>query len=372
MKVKPALHNLPASTDSFIGRDKELSALFSLLPHARLITLTGISGIGKTRLALELARQLTEERHGVRSLRVRSPTRRHPFPDGVWLVSLDALSDARQVVSAIGAALRVEWRQDGDPLQGLSTFLAPRRLLLLLDTAEHLSERGLCDQLRQLLSAAPRLTLLVTSQVELCLQGEHVFPVEPLTDAVPLFAARAQQRVPGWQLTEENAPIVADICRRVDGIPLAIELAAGQLRPLTERQILDGITRSLDVLDDSDSDRPARHRGLKAAIAWSWQVLTDEERHALERLSVLESGAFFADAVPPIAELPNGEAVAVSLCRKGLLQVSEVLGQARYRMLESVRRFAAESMGVWEYGRERLTRAFTPPYPHTPIPPYCR
>jgi predicted ATPase/DNA-binding SARP family transcriptional activator len=279
-------HNLPCPLSSFVGREPQIAELKRLLAGpSRLVTATGVGGCGKTRLALQVAGELAEE-----------------FADGVWLVELAALADAALTPQAVAAALGV--REDpGRPLrQTLLSFLKPRQLLLVLDNCEHLVD--VCAELATaLLQACPRLRILATSREELGVTGEILYGVPPLSlpphnpqtstqlqsEAVRLFLERAAAAPAAFTLTDENAPWVAQICRELDGLPLAIELAAARVRVLPVEQIAARLDDRFGLLKGSRSALP-RHQTLRALIDWSYDLLSEPERALLRRLSVFRGG----------------------------------------------------------------------------------
>jgi predicted ATPase/DNA-binding CsgD family transcriptional regulator len=338
---------IPAEFSSFIGRGDEVAELAALLPDVRALTLCGAGGIGKTRLALRLLTALSAD-----------------YPDGIWFVDLGELQRPELVVATVAAVVGV----DEEPGRALTDTLADavryRQALLALDNCEHLIEAcaSLCQRL---LADAPHLTVLATSREPLHVAAETVWPVPPLAlppegvtspadllgyDSVRLFAERAAAAAPGFRITQENAAGVARICRALDGLPLAIELAAAWLRVLSLEQIAARIRDRFALLTGAHRSVPARQQTLRAAIDWSYDMLTDAQRILLRRLSVfVEWSLDMAEEVCADELLPAGEILdtITALADKSLLDVGpEVLGQARYRLLETVREYAAGELAA--------------------------
>jgi predicted ATPase/DNA-binding NarL/FixJ family response regulator len=338
--------NLPAELTSFVGRRGELAEVKRLLTGSHLVTLTGPGGVGKTRLALRAAVGL-----------------RRAFRDGVWLVRLDQLREEALVAQAVAEALGLQDRAGYAPEAALAEYLAGRQLLLVLDNCEHLVDATakLADLL---LRAAAGLRVLATSREALTLDGETVLLVPPLAapeagqpltaaglgmfPAVRLFAERAAQVVPGFAVTEANAAVVAGICRRLEGLPLAIELAAAQTRVLSVEQIDARLGDRLGLLTRGGRARPARQQTLRASIEWSWELCGPAERLLWARCSVF-AGGFELDAAEGICadhRLAAGDVLELlaQLAGKSVLAVGHGEGVARYRLPEPLR----------EYGQERL------------------
>lgn len=340
-------NNLPVQPTPLVGRDDELKSLSALLPRrdVRLLTLTGPGGTGKTRLALQIAADLVDE-----------------FEHGVVLVQLAPIRDPQLVAPAIAEPLGLMETSARDLADTVREHLRPRELLLVLDNFEQVAPAA--PLIADILAAAPRLKVLVTSQWLLRLRGEHEFPVPPLglpvpervpsiqsllrSEAVLLFLERARAARPDFELTGANATAVAEICRRLEGSPLAIELAAARLRVLPPRALLERLAHRLSVLSSGARDLPERQRTLRAAIAWSYDLLEPSERTLLSRLSVFVGGCTLAaaDTVCDVAELSidllDGLA---SLVDKSLLRQTEQEGtEPWFAMLGAIR----------EYGLERL------------------
>jgi len=340
-----ALHNLPAAVNSFVGRESEVVALWELLREAgasRLLTLTGPGGAGKTRLALELATRIVAD---------------HPdrFPAGVFWVELAPLSDPADVLPAIATTISLPAGDAGSLRDRLSAHLRRRRLLLVLDNFEQVAAAA--PALGELLAAAPGLCVLVTSRSVLRLYGERVVPVAPLPlpdlrrlpplaslaayPAVTLFVERARAANPGFALTPESATAVAEICVRLDGLPLAIELVAARCRVLSPLALRDRLERRFSLLTQGPDDRPARHRTLLAAIDWSYQLLTPDEQWLFTALGACAGGAALDTIEAFSARAPDTLLdLLASLVDKSLLHQQSVDHEPRFTMLETLREYA--------------------------------
>ncbi|MFJ1619187.1 BTAD domain-containing putative transcriptional regulator [Streptomyces sp. NPDC088190] len=339
--------NLRARLTSFVGREGEIDALREDLSHARLITLLGPGGAGKTRLSQETAESVAPA-----------------WPDGVWLAELAPVDDPdavpEAVLTALGARetvlrgagaeeLRVAEGNANDPLARLTEHCSRRRMLLLLDNCEHLvgAAAALADHL---LAHCPHLTVLATSREPLGVPGEFVRPVEPLPDpmALRLFAERGAAARPGFRTDadEETAAAAAEICRRLDGLPLAIELAAARLRMLTPRQIADRLDDRFRLLTSGARTVLPRQQTLRAVVDWSWDLLDEPERAVLRRLSVFAGGCTLTAAEAVCADGPD-QAPEVAGLLGSLVDKSLVVaapaedGEMRYRLLETVGEYAA-------------------------------
>jgi predicted ATPase/class 3 adenylate cyclase len=341
----PRRADIPRQPTTFVGRAADVAAVESAVQDTRLVTLTGPGGTGKTRLALRIAEDLVER-----------------FDDGASFVPLAPVSDPALVPAAIAQVLEITDAGD-QPLDAtLEQWLREREMLLVLDNFEHVLPAA--PLVSRLLGSADRLRVVATSREVLHLAGEHEYAVPPLevpervelgdterlleSDAVALFVERARAVVPGFALTDENAAAVLAICRRLDGLPLALELAAARLRILTPQALLDRLERSLDVLGTGARDAPARQQTLRGAIAWSEQLLDEPERRLFRRLAVFRGGWTLgaAEAVPQaVGELGIDvlEGLA-SLADKSLIRAHPEGDETRFVMLETIR----------EYGLERL------------------
>lgn len=336
---------LPAATTSFIGRGAELAAIAELLGTVRLLTLTGPSGSGKTRLARE-AGAIAAARHA----------------GGVWLVDLAPIGSPDLVAATAASALRVP-EEPGRPLaDSIAAQLDDSEALLIIDNCEHVAN-AVAELSAGLLATCPALRILATSQTRLGVHGEASWPVPPLSlpspaardpadvaeaESVRLLCDRAALARPGFGLTALNAASIGEICRRLDGIPLAIELAAARLSTLTPAQLAARLGDRFRLLTGGSRTEPARHRTLRAAIGWSYGLLGQQEQMCLRRMAVFAGGGTLdaAEAVCTDASLPAEACLAVisALVDRSLLIAEERCGSMRYGMLESVRQFAREQL----------------------------
>lgn len=332
--------NLPVPISSFVGRGREVAQLLNDLVTARLLVLTGAGGIGKTRLAIAVAERIPN------------------VADGVWFVELETLTRAAQVATAVAATLGVQEQSRAPLLDLLVDYLRERELLLLLDNCEHLV--AAChDLVRRLLQACPRLRLIATSRQSLGVRGEIVWRVPPLSlpaepgasreaaqpaEAAQLFVERARAVLPAFVPGDEGARAIDQICRALDGLPLAIELAAARVRVLTVEQIAANLDDRFRLLRQSALGGVERQRTLRATLDWSHDLLGNEERVLLRRLAVFVGGCELAavEAVCAGADLPTAAVLDTidGLQDKSLLAVEPQEGAARYRLLETVRRYA--------------------------------
>jgi predicted ATPase/DNA-binding CsgD family transcriptional regulator len=345
---RPA-HNLPLELSSFVGRKTELAEVMRLLENNRLPTLTGSGGYGKTRLALAVASEMVER-----------------FEDGVWLVDLAPLADPALVPQAVASTLGAREQPGRIPTEILSDYLRSKKVLLVLDNSEHLIEA--CAELSEvLLRACPKLRVLATSREALGITGEvarlvpslslpdlrHLPAVEslPRYESTRLLLERSMAVQPTFALTEQNAGAVAQICYRLDGIPLAIELAAARTKVLSVEQIADRLDDTFGLLSAGGRTAVPRHRTLHATMDWSHELLPEEERALFRCLSAF-AGGFTLEAVESVCageDLVGYELLELlsHLVDKSLVMVREESGEARYRLLETVR----------QYGREKLSEA---------------
>ena len=336
-------HNLPTSTSSFIGRDKEISALLEALTRSRLITLTGVGGSGKSRLAIESATRVLSR-----------------YQHGVWQVELAPIRDPDVVASAVSLALGEPASHAADPVRSLIEYLRERQVLLVLDNCEHLLE-SCADLVTQLTSACTGLTVLVTSREPLRIPGETVWLVPPLelpdpdappgeqesSEAFQLFAARASQAAPMFRVSENNRSDVTEVCRELSGLPLALELAAARSASFTPQQLLERLGEGLDVL--SGPRVPVeRHKTMRSALDWSYRLLDDSLARTFRRLGVFRGGWTIESAHRVVSEDQDTTAEEIaSLVDKSL--VVPVPGEPdRYRFLEPIREFSVELFGETE------------------------
>lgn len=335
--------HLPARLTSFIGREPEMKSIRQLLDENRLVTLTGPGGTGKTSLAIEAAREFADS-----------------FRDGAWFVDLAPVKEYELVTSTIAAALGLVTKTSRPVIEILQEHLASRQTLLILDNFEHLLPAA--EVVTQLTSTASRLSVLVTSRIGLSVYGEQILPVPSLglpaidddirdfgdREAVALFVERARSALPDFTLTETNAESVFEICRHLDGLPLAIELAANRVRVLTVEEIARRLDDRLPVLSGSEMNRPPRHQTLDALVEWSYDLLPPVEQDFFARLSVFVGG-FTLDAAERVCN-PEGELGIetldgiMSLVNQSLLRRLSVAGASRYDMLETIREFARERL----------------------------
>jgi predicted ATPase/DNA-binding XRE family transcriptional regulator len=353
-------NNLPAPATAFIGREREVEQVADLIlrPGVRLLTLSGPPGIGKTRLSVQVATHLLPH-----------------FEDGVYFVALAPVRDPSLVAAAIAHTLKVRQIDGNTLLESLHEYLRDRTMLLVLDNFEHLLSAG--TVVGALLSASPGLTILTSSREPLHVYGEHDYPVPPLSlpdvaelppteqlaeyEAVRLFVERAAALRSGFQLTESNARTVALICTRLDGLALAIELAAARVRHLSPEQILahlsgEGSTPPLQLLVGGPQDLPDRQRTLRGAIAWSYDLLSEDEQAVFRRLGVFVGGGTLA-ACETVCAIPADHLTEVleSLVDKSLLRrEGDAPAEVRYWMLETIREYALEKLR--ECGEDDDTR----------------
>jgi predicted ATPase/class 3 adenylate cyclase/DNA-binding CsgD family transcriptional regulator len=327
-------HNLPTQLTSFVGRGVQIADVSRLLDENRLVTLTGAGGAGKTRLAVEVAGQLTTQ-----------------VPDGVWYVDLAPITHAVVVPTAVARALGLPDQPGRSTNDTLIRFIGDRRLLIVLDNCEHLLDAS-ASLATELLGACPELRLLTTSREPIGLPGEVTFVVPSLTladEAIELFTDRARRAQPEFAVAEDNAATVAEICRRLDGMPLAIELAAARVRALTLDEILDGLHDRFRLLTGGARRSVRRQQTLHASVDWSHALLTEVERVLFRRLAVF-LGGFDLEAAHAIAADPGVERYQVLdqlslLVDKSLLIAENNSGRTRYRLLETVRQYALEKLG---------------------------
>jgi predicted ATPase len=336
-----AAPTLPSPLTSFVGRDDELERIEQLIRGngARLITITGPGGIGKTRLAIEAARRLGGS-----------------FANGTVFVPLEGIQDDALVQTAIATAIGSR-NLAADPVASLCASLHDKRLLLVLDNFEHVVEAA--PLVGTLLEQSPHLVVLATSRKLLHLRGEHelhVPPLSPAREAVELFAERIAAARHGFELDDDDAAVVAQICRRLDGVPLAIELAAPQLRLLSADELLAGLNRRLEIAGPRDA--PERQRTLEAAIAWSYELLEEDERAMFDRLGVFR-GSFTLAAAAEVAESRNALDLLASLLDQSMVYRLRDADEPRFALLTMIREYAVERLeqtGELDGAMERLCR----------------
>jgi predicted ATPase/DNA-binding CsgD family transcriptional regulator len=343
-RPRRSIGNLPAELTSFVGRRHELGEAKRLLSAARLVTLTGAGGVGKTRLALRVAADV-----------------RRAFADGVWLVELADLGDPHLLPNTVATTFGL--RGTGDPADGLAEYLEDKQLLLVLDNCEHVVNE--CAMLvAKLLAVSGGLRVLATSRHTLHVEGEHILHVEPLpvpwdedtgaspVEAVTLFTDRAAAVSPGFELTPDNRAAVSRICRRLEGIPLAIELAAVRLRVLSVEQVFDRLDDRLGLLTSRQRAAQPRRQTLEAAIGWSFELCTPGEQRLWAQASVF-LGGFDLDAAEHVYAADESESdstldVVTGLVDKSVLsrQHGTYGRQAWYRMLETVREYGGVKLAA--------------------------
>ena len=319
---------------SFVGRDAELAQVRELLTENRLVTLTGAGGAGKTRLAIQLAAQLTGE-----------------FGDGVWYVDLAPITDPELVPITVARALGLPDQPGRSTMDTLTRFIADRQMLVVLDNCEHLldASAALVDAL---LGAAAGLTLLATSREPIGVAGEVSWRVPSLSladEAIELFTDRARRARPDFAVSDDNAAAVGEICCRLDGLPLAIELAAARVRALSLAEILDSLHDRFRLLTGGARTAVRRQQTLRASVDWSHALLTEPERVLFRRLAVF-LGGFDLDAAQAVAGSGEVERYQVLdqltlLVDKSLVVADDSGGRTRYRLLETVRQYALEKLG---------------------------
>lgn len=337
-----AVH-LPTPLTRFIGREQELADVTTLLRTTRLLTLTGPGGSGKTRLAIEAARQVADQ-----------------FSGSAWFVDLSAVADPAFVLVALANVLDVRETGDRPVAHALASYLRARHLLLVLDNVEQVAEAA--PALYDLLAGAPQLCLLVTSRVRLRIEGEREYPVAPLplpdataqpeqlraNPAVQLLVERARALRPDFQLTPENAASIAAICRRLDGLPLAIELAAARVKLFPPAQLLARLDQRLPFLIGGERNRPPRQQTLRNTIQWSWDLLTQAEQVLIRRLSVFSGGWTIAAAEAVCSSLDDLDVALQleSLVDKSLVRQTEQAGEMRFGLFPTLQEFAVEQLAA--------------------------
>jgi predicted ATPase/class 3 adenylate cyclase/Flp pilus assembly protein TadD len=340
-------HNLPRETTAFIGRERETAALIDLLRQREvaLVTLTGYPGVGKTRLSLHVVEALREE-----------------FAEGIWFIEFSAISDPAEVAGTIMDTLHVREVGGSPPLETLTGYLQDKQILLVLDNFDRVVAAG--PAIITLLENAPGLKMLISSGTALEVQGEHIYRVASLSlpnmrqplraaellqyEAVRLFVERAGEITPGFALTDATATAIAGICVRLDGLPLALELAAARTRLLTPQAILARLDHRLNLLTGGPRDLPARHRTLRAALTWSHELLDPSAQILFRRLALFPDGATL-EAIEAVCITPGANEDVLndlnSLVTHSLVQRKEQdYDETRFTMLETIREYAAEQL----------------------------
>jgi predicted ATPase/class 3 adenylate cyclase len=351
-------NNLPQQVTSFIGRERELADAKRLLESTRLLTLLGMGGLGKTRLSLQIAADALEK-----------------YPDGVWFVDLAPIRDPALVPSVAAQVLNVR-EEAGKPItQTLCDHVKQHKLLFVLDNCEHLM--GACASLADaLLRSAPDLRIIATSREALHIQGEQTYQVLPLaapdskagietllrSDAVQLFVERARLQKPSFSLTERDAPAIAELCARLDGIPLALELAAARVRSLSIADINARLNDRFKLLIGGSRVALERQQTLRALVSWSYDLLQEREQMLLDRLSVFAGGFDLAAAESVCGAEPLASEDVIdllsSLVEKSLVMVEQGEGVSRYGLLETIREFAREHLKSKRYDMLGTIREF--------------
>jgi predicted ATPase/class 3 adenylate cyclase/DNA-binding XRE family transcriptional regulator len=354
LEVMP--NNLPIQLTSFIGREREIDEIRQLLNSARLVTLTGAGGTGKTRLAIEVTRKIGDQ-----------------YPDGAWLVDFALLPEASLIWQSIASVLAVREEPNRSLVQTLIDFLRAKKLLLIFDNCEHLIS-ACASVASALLQACPQLQILATSREPLSIPGENQYYVPTLTipemdvelfldrlnesESVRVFLDRAVMVRPTFKLTKTNGLAVAQICRRLDGIPLAIELAAARVKGLSVQQIAERLDDRFSLLSTGHRTALQRHQTLRAIIDWSYNLLSEKERILLSRLSVFAGGWTLESAteVCLVVQIEERDVLnlLLNLSDKSLVIIEEQDGETRYRFLETIRQYALEKLA--ESGEEHLVR----------------
>jgi predicted ATPase/Flp pilus assembly protein TadD len=343
-------NNLPLQLTTFIGREKEIEQVKKRLEKSRLVTLTGSGGVGKTRLSIQVASELLEA-----------------YPNGVWLVELAPLSDSALVIQTVCTALNVTPQVNVPAWNALIDYLKPKKILLVLDNCEHLIDAcsQFCDSLLHL---CPDLQIIASSREALGIDGENTYHVPSLSlpdpkrgwaaiqesEAVQLFLERATTVLPEFELTQANAAAAAQICRRLDGIALAIELAASRLKILNVEQIAARLDDAFHLLTGGSRTALPRQQTLRALIDWSYNLLSEEEQAVLRKLSVFMGGSTL-EAAEAVCGNPNMLDLLSHLVDKSLVAVDREHGdELRYYLLETIRQYAREKLG--ESGEAGLIR----------------
>ncbi|MFN8440624.1 MAG: tetratricopeptide repeat protein [Caldilineaceae bacterium] len=338
-----AQHHLPTMLPPLVGRERDLSEITACLqrPRVRLLTLVGPGGMGKTRLALAAAQQLTTH-----------------FEDGVYLVELANVDDPTLLPQAVAAALGQNWSTEAGGEDIVATYLGNKKVLLVLDNCEHLRET-VAFWVKRWLKACPTLCILATSQGALAIGGETVWSVPTLAypvqsvglapeqllsfAAIQLFVTRAQEVKPGFALTASNGAAIAQICQRLEGIPLALELAAARVKLLTPTEIATRLNQCINVAIGGNQRAPARHQTMQAALDWSFDSLSGEEQSLFQQLALFVGG-FSLQAVETLTNAPDALSPLARLMDRSLVTAETVGEQTRYRMLGIIRQYAYDKL----------------------------
>jgi predicted ATPase/class 3 adenylate cyclase len=347
-------NNLPQQVTSFIGREHELTDVKNQLRNTRLLTLLGTGGLGKTRLSLQVAASVLDG-----------------YPDGAWLVDLAPMTDESLVPQAVASVLGVKEEAGRPVIEALVKHVKDRQLLIILDNCEHLL-RGCSELAKRLLQSGPHLKILASSREHLHVSGETTYPLPPLSvpdpherisldtvtrcEAVRLFVARAREVQPAFQINDDNARAIADVCHQLDGIPLAVELAAKLVRALSVQEIAAHLSDRFRLLTRGDHSALPRQQTMRACVDWSYNLLTDSERAMLRRLSVF-AGGWTLEAAEVVGAGGNVEKADVLDLLTNLVEKSLVTIAAdaeRYRLLDTVRHYALEKLH--SSGEEEATR----------------
>jgi predicted ATPase/DNA-binding winged helix-turn-helix (wHTH) protein len=338
-------HNLPSRTGSLIGRSDLVSKLVDRLPGWRLITVTGSAGIGKTSVAIAVAERLIEA-----------------YEDGVWLIDLAELTATTLITSSIAHAIRIQIAP-GDPLSSLLEVLRDKRMLLVLDNCSHALEAA-APVAAQILKASPGLHIIATSREPLRVNGEHIYHLGPLESppasprfraeealrfpAVQLFAEQVAANIGEFELRDEDANTVGEICRKLDGIPLAIELAAARVAVLGLPGLATQLERHLDVLTYGQRTAGVRHRTMRAALDWSYECLTSQQRAVFRRLALFSDGFPLSAAVSAAADASSSPdetiELVLDLAAKSLLVADAEGSEPHFRLLNTTRSYALEKL----------------------------
>ena len=344
LPIREIPSNLPFQGTSFIGRERELDDVKALLKKARLLTLLGMGGLGKTRLSLQVAAETI-----------------HEYPDGAWFLDLAPIRDPALVLSEAAQVLDVREEPDRPLLQTLCAHLKAKRVLIIVDNCEHLIKAS-ADLVHAILKAAPQVRMIASSREALHVPGEHAYPILPLpvpqrgdsveklaqSTAVRLFVERAQQHKPTFALNEREAPEVAELVARLEGIPLALELAAARVRSLSVADINARLKDRYKILTGGARVLQERQQTLRALVDWSYELLNESEQTFLNRLGVFVGG-FDLEAAEQVCGTDPLAADDIldllgSLVEKSLVMLDESAGTARYRMLETIREYASEKL----------------------------